>query len=59
MIINCVYAAVFVLTVIPMTIYLGITGMAWGLVIVNLFRFVLTMILGLCQLSQERASSEG
>ena len=59
MIINCVYAAVFAIVVLPMTIRMGISGMAWGLVIVNLFRFLLTMVLGLYQLSQERASSEG
>ena len=59
MIINGIYAAAFASIVLPLTIRLGISGMAWGLVIVNLFRFILTMILGLYQLSQERASSEG
>ncbi|WP_024867314.1 lipopolysaccharide biosynthesis protein [Butyrivibrio sp. FCS014] len=59
MIINCIYAAVFAIVVIPMTVNMGISGMAYSLVIVNALRFMLTVIMGLYQLSHERASSEG
>ncbi len=59
MIINCIYAAAFALVVIPMSVNMGISGMAYGLVMVNFLRFLVTFILGLYQLSQESASSEG
>ncbi len=59
MIINLIYAAAFSLVVIPMTVFMGISGMAYGLVLVNSLRFLVTVIMGLYQLSHERASSEG
>jgi len=59
MIINCIYAAAFALVVIPMSVNMGISGMAYGLVMVNFLRFLVTFILGFYQLSQESASSEG
>ncbi len=59
MIINCIYAAAFAVVVIPMTVFMGISGMAYGLVLVNSLRFLVTVILGIYQLSHERASSEG
>ena len=59
MIINCIYAAAFAAVVIPMTVFMGSSGMAYGLVLANFLRFIVTVISGLNQLSQESASSEG
>ena len=45
--INAVYAALFAIIVIPAAIVLGIAGVAWGLVLVNLLRFVIVYVIGI------------
>ena len=45
--INAVYAALFAIIVIPVAIILGIAGVAWGLVLVNLLRFAIVYVIGI------------
>lgn len=52
LLINAVYAVAFCVVVIPMTYTLGLPGIAYGLVIVNLVRFGFTMILGMKKLNK-------
>jgi hypothetical protein len=52
LLINAVYAIAFCVIVIPMTYILGLPGIAYGLVIVNLVRFGFTMILGMKKLNK-------
>ena len=47
LVINIVYVISFAAVVIPGTVLFGLAGMAYGLVIVNLIRLVVTVILGL------------
>lgn len=49
--INGVYGACFCLVVIPMTMALGINGIAYGLVIISFIRFILTAFIGVKKLS--------
>ena len=46
LIINAVYAAVFVAALVPLTMYAGIWGIVWGLLGVNALRFIAVVIIG-------------
>lgn len=52
LVINLVYGISFCLIVIPMTFLLGINGIAYGLVIISLLRFLLTVMIGVNKLSK-------
>ena len=46
LIINSVYAVVFIGTLIPMVYFFGIAGLTWGLLAVNALRFFAVVIIG-------------
>ncbi|MBQ9305302.1 lipopolysaccharide biosynthesis protein [Butyrivibrio sp.] len=52
LVINSVYGAGFCLIVIPMTMTLGINGIAYGLVIISFLRYLLAAIIGIRKLSK-------
>ena len=51
LVINLCYGISFCIIVIPMSIYMGLSGIAYGLVIVNLIRFIMTGYIGIKRLS--------
>ncbi len=59
MYINIVYAAAFVLCVIPVTKFFGISGISWAIVAVNTFKFVLIILVGLHRISVNESSDKG
>ena len=52
LVINGVYGVSFCAIVIPMTMAFGINGIAYGLVIISSFRFLLTAFIGAKKLSK-------
>ena len=50
-VINLCYGISFAVIVIPMAVVMGLPGIAYGLVIVNLIRFLLTVFIGVRRLS--------
>ncbi|MCR5671143.1 MAG: hypothetical protein K6G10_09070 [Butyrivibrio sp.] len=54
MTINIIYAVLFVIIVLPAVSVWGISGMAFGLLAVNLLRFSVSLLLGLRLLKEDR-----
>ena len=44
--INIVYLIVFAVVVIPAILMFGLNGIAWGLLITNIIRFIIVMLVG-------------
>ncbi|MCR4902283.1 MAG: hypothetical protein K6A23_05450, partial [Butyrivibrio sp.] len=47
LVISIIYAVLFLVIVVPMTYFSGLWGIAWGLLIINVARFLIVMFLGL------------
>ena len=57
-IINLIYGIVFVTIVIPVTYKWGMVGFAYGLVAVNIVRFVTVIILGVVKLGKKKETEQ-
>jgi hypothetical protein len=58
LIINIVYFISFAIVVIPMILLSGLSGLAYGIVIVNCLRFIITAILGIRWLKPEASENQ-
>ena len=58
MLISAAYIAVFLLVTIPLILHYGIYGMGWGILIVNLVKFILYAVLGLIGIRRKRKTEE-
>ena len=55
LIINSVYAVVFVAALVPLVANFGIAGMTWGLLGVNALRFIAVVITGFVHTDKNKA----
>ena len=47
LVISIIYAVLFLIVVVPMTYFIGLWGIAWGLLIINSARFLIVMFFGM------------
>jgi len=58
LIINMIYAALYVAVVVPLTGCFGIMGITWGILIVNSLRFLMVITLGYINVLKGKESNE-
>ena len=58
MVISAIYVVLFLVAAIPLTLAFGVFGMAWGILIVNLVKFILYAVLGYLGVGRKQSKGE-